>query len=116
MTITVGTKAYDIDASIDVNQNQYTGPNHTASVNDLLTLRRSKSAASDTSPGFAKAFAKYRRTLTVGGKTYDAICEASFSYPVGAAKADVDSLRSDLGTLLSGTAGDNLVYKADINQ
>lgn len=116
MTITVNTKAYTLDATVDQNQNQYTGPNHTISARDTLSLRRSKSAASVNGPGVAKAFCKFVRTVTVDGKKYDLIAEGYVTAPVGVAQADVDSIRDDLGDLLVSTNGADLVWKQDINQ
>lgn len=116
MTITVNTKAFNHDATVDANTNRYTGPAHTMSSNDLLQLRRNKSAASATSPGFAKAFAKFSRTVTVAGVQYEMIAEASFSVPVGATQAEVDSIRDDLGDFLVASNGADLVWKHDILQ
>lgn len=117
MTITVNTKAYNMDAAIDANGIQYAGPNHTLSSKDLLVLRRTVAkAATDTSPGFARGTAKFTKTETVGGKPYDIIFEGSWSIPVGVTKAQVDAVRDDLGDLLIATAGDDLVWKQDINQ
>lgn len=116
MTITVNTKAYNHDATVDANTNRYTGPNHTISADDLLQLRRSKSSPSATSPGFAKASAKFTRTVTIGTDKFTAIAEGSFSIPIGMAEADVDALRDDLGDLLVSSNGDDLVWKHDILQ
>jgi hypothetical protein len=116
MTITVNTRAYDLDATIDMNQNQYTGPSHSVSAKDLLTLKRSKSNATSTNPGFARTYAKFTRSVTISGKTYDIVAEGYISAPVGVAKADVDLIRDDLGDLLISSNGDNLAWKQDINQ
>lgn len=117
MTITVNTKAYNLDAVVDSNTCAYTGPAHTMSVTDKLQLRRSKSVAVGTQPGRAKAFAKFVRSYTDGdGNVHEAFAEASFSIPIGMAEADVDSLRSDLGVFLNASNGDDLVWKHDINQ
>lgn len=117
MTITVNTKAYNFDASVDANQNLMTGPSHTMNTRDTLSLRRSKSAAvPNVNPGYARAYAKFVRTVTIGGVNYDVTAEAYIAVPVGAAKADVDAIRDDLGDLLISTNGDDLVWKQDIYQ
>ncbi len=116
MSITLNTKAFELDATVDANQNRYVGPSHTISDNDLLALSRRKSGTSATSPGVARSVAKFTRTITIDGKKYDAIAEANFAIPVGMLKADVDALRDDLGDLLVSANGENLVWKHDINQ
>lgn len=114
MTITLNTKAYEQDASIDANSMQYVGPNHTISTSDKLVLKRAVSGPNGDGVRYAKATARVSRHITVDGKQVQATCEAIISVPVGSAKADVDSIRDDLGDLLISTVGDNLAWKQDI--
>lgn len=117
MTITVNTKAFDLDSYASKDKAGYRGPSHTVSAKDMLTLARIDPKPTSTFAGVARAEAKFTRTFTLGdGTTADAIATASFSIPVGAAEADVDSLRDDLGDLLISTNGDDLVWKRDISQ
>jgi hypothetical protein len=115
MTITVNTKAYAFDTNPSADQGVHVGPNQTFSVKDVLVLARTAAKPTDTYAGNARASAKFQRTLTLGdGSKAVATAEASFSIPVGAAEADVDSLRDDLGDLLLLQAADDLVWKHDI--
>lgn len=116
MPITINTKSYNLDATVDVNKNQYTGPAHNVSSKDLMTLARSRSATTDTFPGYARSFAKFTRTIMVNGKPWDAFGEVTIALPVGCVKADADALRNDLGEMLKSANGDDLVWKHDINQ
>ena len=117
MSITLNTKVYDLDATVDVNKNQYVGPNHSISSKDLMSLSRSRSTSNSASvPGYARAFAKFTRTVTVGDLQMDAFAEMTITLPVGVAKSDADSIRDDLGDLLVSANGENLVWKQDINQ
>lgn len=115
MTLTVNTKAYNLDATVDKDANRYTGPNHTLAADDTLLARRSKSAATATSPGFARSTLRFQRSVTIGDKVFLATGEANFTIPVGMAEADVDALRDDLGDALLSAAADDLVWKHDIN-
>ncbi len=118
MTITINTKPYNLDASVDVNQNQFTGPNHTLSTSDLLVLKRARSNPSVAAGhnGYARFTLKFQRNVTVNSVPLLMTGEASFSIPVGATEAEVDALRDDLGDLLISSNGDDAVWKLDINQ
>jgi hypothetical protein len=114
MTITLNTKAYEQDASIDANAIQYVGPANTISTNDKLVMKRALTGANADGVKYARATVRFVRTITVDSKQVQATGEAVISVPVGSAKADVDSIRDDLGDLLTSAVGDNLVWKQDI--
>lgn len=117
MTVTVNTKAYAFDTNPTPDIGRHVGPASTYSVKDYLDMKRVAAKPTSTFAGVARSSAKFVRTVTLGdGSKADAICEASFSIPVGMAEADVDSLRDDLGDLLISSNGDDLVFKHDINQ
>lgn len=114
MSITLNTKVYDQDASIDANAIQYVGPAHNISTSDLLVLKRAISGPNGGGVRYAKATARVVRHIMVDGKPVQATGEYIVSVPVGSAKADVDSLRDDLGDLLVSITGENHVWKQDI--
>lgn len=117
MTVTVNTKAYAFDSNPTPDAGRHNGPAATYAVKDFLDMRRVAAKPTADFAGMARASAKFVRTLTLAdGTKADAIAEATFAIPVGAAEADVDSLRDDLGDLLISTNGDDLVWKHDINQ
>lgn len=117
MTITVNTKAYNLDANLSANSNQYTGPNNTFSIKDLLVLKRTAPKATKDFAGVSRSASKFTRTVTLAdGSKADAIIEESVSFPVGMAKADADAMRSDHAALTSSTNGDDLHWKQKINQ
>lgn len=117
MTITVNTKAFALDSYASKDKVIYQGPSHTVNVKDVLGLGRVAPKPTATFAGVARAEAKFTRTLTLADSTTaEAIATASFSIPVGAAQADVNSLVDDLGDLLISQNGLDLVWKSDINQ
>lgn len=114
MTITVNTKAYNLDAHVNANATAYAGPAQTFAVKDSMTLKRTAPKPTSTFPGVARSAIKLVRTVTISGVAYDAIVEVNASIPVGAAKADVDALREDLAGVLDSTTGDDVVWKHDL--
>jgi len=117
VTITVNTKAYAFDTNLTPDAGRMTGPAQTAADKDILDLKRTAPKPTSDFDGVSRASAKFVRTKTLAsGKKVELIAEANFSIPVGVVKADVDSIRDDLGDLLISTNGDDLVWKADITQ
>lgn len=117
MTITVNTKAYAFDTNTTPDIGRHNGPGQNFQTKDYLDLRRTAPKANGDFLGVARSSAKFVRTVTLAsGQKADAIAEVSFSIPVGMSKADVDSIRDDIGDLAISTSGDDLVYKHDINQ
>lgn len=117
MTITVNTKSYDIDSFKDVNTALYSGPANTMLVQDILLLKRSKSAKTASHNGYARVEARFTRTFTCAdGIKRDGYVSYVTSIPADAVAADVDSLRDDLGDLVISANGQNLTNKLDINQ
>lgn len=118
MTITVNTKAYNLDAVVDSNQVQYNGPNHNLAGKDVLSLRRQRSGASAVRPATVRVVSKFTRTLTnvLTGEKFDVISERTVLLPEWAVEADVNSIRDDHGDLLISANGADLDWKLDINQ
>jgi len=117
MTITVNTKAYAFDTNVTPDVGRHTGPANTYEIKDYVDLKRTAPKPNGTFRGVARASAKFVKTVTLDDSTKaDAIVEATFSIPVGMSKANIDSIRDDLGDLLISTNGHDLVYKQDIAQ
>jgi hypothetical protein len=117
MTITVNTKAYNADGSVNANTVLYTGPNATYSLKDALLLARTAPKPTADFPGMAKARAKFTRTVEYStGNFADAIVEVNVSVPVGMSEAAIDSIRDDMGDFLISSNGDDLFFKHDISQ
>lgn len=117
MTVTVNTKAYAFDTNVTPDKGRHTGPAHTFEAKDYLDLSRVSPKPVGDFLGVAKSEAKFVKTLTLpSGQKVDIIAAASFSIPVGATQAQIDSVRDDLGDLLISSNGDDLVRKHDINQ
>lgn len=117
MTVTVNTKAYAFDTNVTPDVGRHTGPANTFEAKDYLDLRRTMPKKNGTFRGVARASAKFVKTVTLDDSTKaDAIFEFTSSVPVGMSKANIDSIRDDLGDFLISTNGDDLVYKQDIAQ
>lgn len=119
MTITVNTKAYGIDTFKDEDTAVYSGPAKTFAVEDQLVLKRGKSAAKqDVHNGYFRGEARFTRSFasTIDSKKRPGFVTVTWSLPSDAASTDVDSVRNDLGSLLSSSNGQDLFNKQDINQ
>lgn len=115
MSITINTLSYDEDSFVNPNRVTYTGPSHTFSTQDILTLARTAPKPSATSDGVARASAKRTKTVTLAnGNQAVAIVEVNCAFPVGMAKADADALRDDIGDLAISSTGDTLFWNHDI--
>jgi len=98
MTITLNTLAYDQDSFVTPNKVKYTGPDHTFSVKDELSLSRVAPKPTTTFAGVARAEAKRTKTVTLDdGSSADAIVTISCSLPVGITTTDANALRDDVG-------------------
>jgi hypothetical protein len=103
MTASVNAKTYTAD-NFGQNAVTYSGPSKTLSVLDDLRLGRVQPKPTSTFSGVGRTSAKLSRTLTLTSAltpTGVAIAEISFSVPVGAAGADIDTMCTDLGAYLS---------------
>lgn len=115
MSIILNTLAYNQDAFITKDKVQYTGPSHTFSVKDTLTLARTLPKATAQFAGVARAEAKRTKTVTLAdGSKADAIITVSCSLPVGMAQADADALRNDIGNFAISADGGTLFWKHDL--
>lgn len=116
MTVTVNTKAYTFDTNPTPNSAKYVGPSNSMSLKDTLELKRVAGKPTATFPGVARSSAKFVKTVTVSGETYDAIVEVSCSIPVGTAAGDIDSIRDDAGDFIISSNGGDLVKSHKIVQ
>lgn len=117
MAIVVNTKTYDADLAVNPNQLPYLGPNNSLSTKDRVDLYRTLPKSTATFSGVGRSRVKLVRTLTLtGAKTSssDAIGSADFSFPVGAADADIETFMTDFGALVSAAWTKNLAKKLDI--
>lgn len=115
MSITLNTLAYDQDSFATPNRVQYTGPSHTFSIKDTLSLSRVLPKPVNGFAGVARAEAKRTKTVTLAdGTKADAIVTVSCSFPVGMAQADADALRDDIGDFAISAAGGTLFWKHDL--
>jgi len=115
MSITLNTLAYSQDSFVSKDKVQYTGPAHTFSVKDLLTLSRTLPKPDKTFAGVARAEAKRTKTVTLAdGSKADAIVTITCSLPVGMAQADADALRDDVGDFAISAAAGTLFWSHDL--
>jgi hypothetical protein len=111
----INTKTYAFDSNT-ADAAKYAGPGNDFDSKDILELKRTAPKPTSTFPGVARSSAKFSRTVVINSVPYTMIAEASFSIPVGALAADIDSIRDDLGDFLISSNGDNLVEKHAIVQ
>lgn len=115
MTITINTLAYNQDSFATPNKVEYTGPSHTFTVKDKLSLARTAPKPNGTFKGVARAEAKRTKTVTLAdGSTADAIVSVTCAYPVGMAEADADSLRDDVGDFVISATAKALMWNHDL--
>lgn len=115
MAITLNTLAYNQDAFVTPNKVNFVGPSNTSSLKDVLSLARTAAKPTKDDEGVTRAETRRTKTVTLAnGLKKDVIIYAGCSIPVGAAKADVDAVRDDIGDLLISATGDNLFWKHTI--
>lgn len=115
MSITLNTVAYGQDVPLSPNKVPYVGPDNSYTAKDLLTLGRTAPKPTSTYAGNARYEVKRTKTVTLADSTTaDIIVTTSFSIPVGAADADIDSLRDDVGDFLISADCGSLVKNGDL--
>lgn len=117
MALTINAKTFTADA-IQKDVVGYAGPANTISNKDYVQLSRTAPKPTSSFSGVAKATAKLTRTLTLTGALTpvgDGIVSISFSIPVGAASADIDSMLNDMGSYLSSASCKTAVKSAQVN-
>lgn len=117
MSLTVNAKTYDAD-SISPNLVGYTGPAHTLSVKDKISLGRTAAKPTTVFSGVVRGDAKLTRTLTLTGAlttTGDAIFEMKTSIPIGAADADIDTACADLGAWIASAQFKTILKESQVN-
>lgn len=119
MALTVNAKAYAMDTFVSPNAVQYFGPANTASVKDVIILRRVAAKPTSTFSGINRVSVKLVRSHTLTGAlttSADSISEFSCGFPYGAPTADADAISNDLGAWIATTAFKNLLKNMLINQ
>lgn len=115
MSITLNTLAYTQDPALNANLVPYIGPANTHTVKDQLVLGRTAPKPTSTFRGMARSSVKRAKTLTLDdGSKADAIINVSVSIPVGAATADVNALRDDVGDFLISADAGTLINNHDL--
>jgi len=115
MSITLNTLVYNQDSQPTADKVVYTGPSHTFSVKDQLTLGRTAPKATSIFAGVARSSIKRTKTLTLADSSvHEAIVELTVSLPVGAADADIDALVNDIADFAISTEGTNVIRKHDL--
>lgn len=112
---TINTKTFTYDSAPTADSAKYIGANQTASVKDVIQVRRVAPKATKTDPGVSRAYHKRVITEVIDGVLRDLIAETSYSIPVGASSANVTALRVDNASFATSTAGVSLVDKATLN-
>lgn len=115
MALTISSKTYTFDTNPTPDSSRYYGPAQTASVKDMVTLKRQAPKATKDFAGVARASEKTVKSCVINGITRDLIAETFFSYPVGAPGGDVTALRADHSSLLSSAPTQTLVDNAKIS-
>lgn len=115
MTITISTKTYTKDSNPTPDSARYTGPAHTATTKDQVTLKRSAPKPTKDFAGVMRVVEKTEKTVVINGVPRVAIGETNFSYPVGTLAADITALRVDHSSLVANaTVTGDLVDKAKL--
>lgn len=115
MSVTLNTLAYSQDSFQTPNRVLYAGPSNTFQVKDHLVLSRTAPKPSGTFLGMARAQVKRVKTLTLDtGLKADAIITVDIAIPVGAANADIDALRDDVGDFMISADAGSLIKNHDL--
>lgn len=100
MSITISTKTYNFDTNATPDSAKYIGPAHTATVKDYCLLKRTAPKPVKGFNGMVRAQENTVKSVAIDGVTRDLIADTYYSYPVGAAPADVTALRVDHASLV----------------
>lgn len=116
MAITLNTLAYAMDTALTPNKVRYVGPSQSTAIKDRLDLGRTDPKPSGTERGYARHEVKRTKTVTCDDAVKrDVIITVSTSIPVGAADADIDALRDDVGDFVISADCGNLLKKGKVN-
>lgn len=115
MALLISTKTYAFDSNPTPESARYVGPAHTASVKDVVVLKRQAPKPIKDFAGVARSVEKTTKSVVINGVTRDCVAETSFSYPVGADAATVTALRVDHASLITAAPTQLLVDKAQIS-
>jgi len=115
MSITLNTLVYNQDSFASPDRVVYVGPSHTYTLKDQIFLGRAAPKPTKDFRGVARAYFKRVKTLTLDDSTKaDVIINVEVAVPVGAASADVDAVRDDVGDLIISAIGQAVVNTTDI--
>lgn len=114
MSLTISSKTYTFDTNPTPDSARYIGPAHTASLKDLVVLKRQAPKPTKDFAGVVRANVKTVKSEMIDGVTRDMIAETFFSYPVGASGALVTALRVDHASQVSNATTTDLVDDAKI--
>jgi len=113
MSITLNTKTYSFDTFVNPSKARYVGPAQTSVIKDQIFMAKTEPKVLDAT-GTARAQVKVVKTVLIGTTYRDIIFDCSIAIPVGAANADVDSVRDDIGDLLISATAQNLANKGTL--
>lgn len=115
MSVTLNTLAYVQDSFQTPNRVAYAGPSQTFEKKDNLILARTAPKPSGTYRGMARAQVKRVKTVTLDDSSKaDIIMTVDIAIPVGAAAADIDAVRDDVGDFLIGSEAGTLIKNHDL--
>jgi len=104
MSLTVNALSYAQDTQVTPDVQKYTGPAHSMSSLDTMTLKRSAPKPTSDHSGYAKAEAKLTRGMTDGGTPAtgvgNGILSVPISIPVDADRTEAETMINDLATWL----------------
>lgn len=112
MTITVNTKAYNLD-SASGNTVRFLGPAHSFQAVDTITFARTAPKPTKDFAGVARAVVKLTRTVSTGvdKKAQLVLGGDVHAIPVGAAQADIDTALADYAALMGTVEAKTFVSK-----
>lgn len=110
----INTKTFTFDSAPSADSAKYTGVDQTATVKDVIQVRRVAPKKNGLSQGVSRAFHKRVISEVINGVMQDLIAETSYSIPVGASAVNITALRVDNASFAMSTAGIALVDKATL--
>jgi hypothetical protein len=100
MAITISAKTYNFDTNVTPDSAKYTGPAHTATVKDMVLLKRVAPKPTKGFNGVVRAMEKTTKSVVIDGIARDLIANTEISYAVGTPQADITALRVDHASLV----------------
>lgn len=118
MALTISTKTYSLDTFVNSNRVNYTGPAHSVSESDRVTLARTEPKATATSAGVSRQEFKISRTAkNAAGEVLGVIIfDVQAAIPVGTTATLIDAAVDDVASFYASASAEALHKAADINQ